>query len=186
MKTSVIIPNYMGKEVLQKCLTSLNCVGEDIEVVISDDSSGENIEKTIEDSGLNKPYKIVRRYVNEGFSPAINSGVDVSDGNYLVFLNNDARVEKGWLTYLVQSLETSEDVGAVQSLILKEDGKIDCLGGRVDELGFPHEIGRGERIVEHPVPSVIDYTKAASIIIRRSDTKISTDLMNHFSLVTNQ
>lgn len=169
METSIIIPNYLGTEVLPKCLRSLNSITQNAEIIISDDCSGENIEKLIEDSEIELPVRIVRRYVNEGFAPAINSGVDISQGEFLVFLNNDANVKNDWLTHLLTSIRLDEKIGAVQSAIVRENGSIDCYGGRIDELGFPHEIGRGNIAVEEKKIQIIDYTKAASMIIRRQD-----------------
>ena len=47
------------------------------------------------------PVTVIANASNRGFPAAINQGLQVARGEYLVLLNNDAVVTDGWLDQLV-------------------------------------------------------------------------------------
>jgi hypothetical protein len=63
----------------------------------------------------------------------------------VAFLNNDMRVDRRWLSELVQPLRSDPDVVCAASKILSWDGKhIDFGGSAVNMLGFGYQEGWGE------------------------------------------
>ena len=50
---------------------------------------------------------------NRGFSAGNNQGVEKANGEYVLFLNNDVLVNKGWLQNLVAAMEKDDGIGMV-------------------------------------------------------------------------
>ena len=53
---------------------------------------------------------IVRNHENRGWCSGINQGIELSGNPYVVFMNNDVEVSRGWLGNLISFLDTL-DVG---------------------------------------------------------------------------
>ena len=50
---------------------------------------------------------------NLGFAKANNIGIKDSNGHYIVLLNNDTIVTKGWISGLIRNLESDDKIGIV-------------------------------------------------------------------------
>lgn len=100
LNCSVIIPNYNGKDLLEKNLPFVLeakkfAPNKILEVIVIDDSSSD---ESVDFIKTTYPWvKLIRHKVNRGFSSAINTGVRSSQGNLLVLLNNDVVVSKDFL-----------------------------------------------------------------------------------------
>lgn len=118
-KVSIILVNYNGKKFLPQCLTSLqelNFPKLQREIIMVDNNSKDLSIKYIRE---NFPeVRIVESKVNLGFAGGCNLGVRESKGKYVVLLNNDTRVDKEWLSALVESIESNPRVAAVNSKLL--------------------------------------------------------------------
>lgn len=102
MKISVIIPNWNGKELLEKNLPAVVAAKPD-EIIIVDDASPDNSNEF-----LLKNYpqvKIVYHQKNRGFSAACNSGVRAANGDYVVLLNTDVVPEKDCFQNVVKNFD---------------------------------------------------------------------------------
>lgn len=77
-------------------------------------------------------------------SKARNSGVRVAKGEYLVFLDNDTEVEKGWLDKVVKYMDKHSKAGAGQLKLLRLDKKriFDSAGDKLTANGFLVERAR--------------------------------------------
>lgn len=135
---AILIPHYNDPKILEPCLDSLGKLVADSpshQIVLIDDASTDNSAEWIE---KNHPeVKLVRREENGGFVAAIESGIENSDSEILVFLNNDTRVEPDWLKNLVEPLLSGQVKGATGSLILDWEGtQATFLEGTINYLGF--------------------------------------------------
>jgi len=86
-KVSVIIPSYNATKYLPRTLKSvLNQTFRDIEIIVVDDGSTDNIRMTLE------PYMDRIRYIhqeNKRRSGARNTGINNATGEYIAFLDSD-------------------------------------------------------------------------------------------------
>jgi len=93
----------------------------------------------------NNQFKIIYNNKNLGFAEGNNVGVRVAKGKYVVFLNNDTEVDRGWLNELVGVMEMDETIGAAQSKLLLFDRKtIDSTGDFINFVGKGWLRGYGE------------------------------------------
>lgn len=122
-ETEIFILNYNGNEYLKECLDSLLGVDykkEDFAINVIDNASPLS-PKEIIDKYENVNFFPLRE--NNGFSKGNNLGVKLRINNlkeknqeepkYIVFLNNDVRVEKDFLKYPINILKEDERIGVV-------------------------------------------------------------------------
>jgi len=128
---SVVIPVLNGLRFTIECLLALERAIDDVsfEVIVVDNGSTDASPDVL-------PHVPQLRYVrhdrNIGFGPGCNSGADAASGRYIVFLNNDAQVQPGWLTSLVSAFSSSEGVGAVGPKVLFPDGRLQDAGSAIN------------------------------------------------------
>ena len=133
-KVSIIIVNYNGKELLQKCLDSLLKVNYDnFEIILVDNNSTDG---SVEFITKNYPsLLIIKLDSNKGFAEPNNVAAKISKGKYLLFLNNDTVVTPNFISEMVKVMETDKKIAICQSLLLKPDGSVDSSGDFIDHLG---------------------------------------------------
>lgn len=141
-KASVIIPSFNGEILLKDCLNSLaKQTFKDFEIILVDNNSTDNSLEYIKN---NFPeVKIIQLNKNYGFAKAINEGVKLSQAKYVVFLNNDTKVDKDWLKNLVLCADSHPEVISVNPKILNffNPKLIDGVGILINEVGQARSIG---------------------------------------------
>ena len=90
MKFSVIIPIYKVEPYLHKCVDSvLAQTYEDLEIILVDDGSPDSCGKICEEyAEADKRIKVIHK-PNGGLSDARNAGLDVAEGEFVMFLDSD-------------------------------------------------------------------------------------------------
>ena len=164
---SIIIVNLNGKLQLESCLHSLSKVNySNFEIIIIDNNSTDGSIEFIENNY--SKIKIKKLDKNYGFAYPNNIGVKNSQGEYIVFLNNDTIVDPNFISEFIEVLQENPEIAMCQSLLLKNNGTVDSSGDYIDYLGRAYS--------KHDVPKEIRdilSPKAASMIIRK---KIFLDL----------
>ena len=102
IKISVIIPVYNCAEYIGATLKSvINQDFEDYEIIVIDDGSTDDslkvINETLNNCGV--PYEVIHQE-NKGVSVARNHGIEMSSGQYLVFVDGDDIVLENHLSEL--------------------------------------------------------------------------------------
>jgi GT2 family glycosyltransferase len=118
---SVVVLNYNGEQHLSRCMAALACQELDggFEVVLADNGSTDG---SIDSVRRDYPWvRVVEIGRNRGFSGGNNTAFRAAAGRYVVVLNNDTRVRRGWLAALVAAVESDERVGAVTSKLVFAD-----------------------------------------------------------------
>lgn len=131
---SIVVPNYNGYELLKKNiplvvrasekyheLTSERCQF----VVVDDCSKDDSVDLLLSlkekfDSLEYLDFHVVIREENGGFSAAMNSGIAVSSGRYILSLNSDVAVTEDFLKPLVDNF--SEEVFSTKATSILPDG----------------------------------------------------------------
>lgn len=139
MKISIIIPNFNGRELLEKNLPKVfeainNSKNNIHELIIVDNGSQDDSVSYLNQNYKGK-FKIIKLTKNRGFSVAINTGVRASNGELILLLNNDVAPEYDFLV-IAQELFLDPKVFAV-SLHEKNHGpsRASFRNGIID-IGF--------------------------------------------------
>lgn len=134
MNISIIIPNYNGKELLEKNLPAVKNAVDNylkehkgkIEIVVVDDASLDESVKVL--SSL-KYIRLLRNEKNHGFSSAVNRGVRESIGEIFVLLNSDVAPDENFLSPLVKHFD-DEKIFAVGCMDRSIEGNLTVMRGR--------------------------------------------------------
>lgn len=124
MLLSIIIVNYNGRDLLDKCLASLlsNSPACGFEVIVVDNGSSDGSQLM-----LKHRYPLARLVAlghNTGFSKANNIGIRESKGEFILLLNNDTVVCPHALDRMVNFARSAEKLGMVGPKLLNPDGTL--------------------------------------------------------------
>jgi len=166
---SIIVLNYNGKRFLDGCFSSLSRIDypkSRYEVIMVDNGS---VDGSVEYVKKNFPWvKIVVLERNYGFGGGNNRGVRFARGQYIVFLNNDTRVTKDWLSRLVQaSAKHSAPICASKTLFMDGDEIVEYGGGKFTINGRGYSIALGKKDWEENGCFYTGYPCAASMLIKK-------------------
>lgn len=122
-KLSVIIVSYQKTDILRDCLNSIklyNDIGEDLEVIVSDNSIDENLYNAIKEE-----YEWVKIIKNEnkGFGAGNNRGYEISEGEYLLFLNPDTVLVEPVFKFAIEQFEKDYKLALFGVNLIGKNGK---------------------------------------------------------------
>ncbi len=140
-KISIIVVTFNNLEYTKLCLESItkNTGYPNYEIIIVDNDSCDGTLEFIEKYKINQNnIIIINNNKNLGFAVANNLGVNVSNGNYLVFLNNDTIVTPGWLHRLYQHLVKNPSVGMVGPVTnaIGNEAKIEVDYTKLEDINY--------------------------------------------------
>jgi GT2 family glycosyltransferase len=131
---TIVIPAHGLARRTADCLTRLRCQtpGSYFRVTVVDDASPDDTPELIPPLGrelFGPAFRFVRLAQNAGFATACNAGAAGSHSEYLLFLNNDTLVEKGWLPPLLAAFREERRLGACSPLLVfPETGRLQHAG----------------------------------------------------------
>lgn len=100
-KVSIIIPMYNSAKYIKRCIDSiLNQKYKDFEIIIINDGSTDNSLKICEEYDDNR-LKIFSKK-NEGVGAARNYGLDIANGDYILFIDSDDCIDDNYLLSLIE------------------------------------------------------------------------------------
>ena len=112
---SIIVLTYNNWAYTQACLNSLftrtDYPGR-LEVIAADNASSDETVERLKEWATREPrLKLVLNENNLGFSAGNNTGLAAATGDYLVMLNNDTVVTRGWLLTLLHHFQANPSLG---------------------------------------------------------------------------
>lgn len=156
---SIVIPAYNQVEYTYRCLESILEHTRDVayEVIVADDQSTDDTTKLSQKvSGI----RVSRTLENLGFLKNCNLAAEQARGRYILFLNNDTRVTPGWLSSLVELIESDASIGMVGSKLIYPDGRLQEAGGILWSNGTGWNYGR----LDDPAKAAYNYVKDVDYI----------------------
>ncbi len=166
---SIIIPVHNKVDYTFQCLRSLmqEVDFRENEVIVVNNASRDATDHVL--SHMKHLVRVVHNEENQGFVNACNQGAALARGKYLVFLNNDTVVLPGWLKYLVETVEDKPSVGAVGSMLIYPDGRLQEAGGIIwkDGTGANYGWGGKPQDKRFTYTREVDYCSGASLLVRK-------------------
>src|SRR5262249_17217613 len=139
---SVVVVNYDGADDTLACIESLRDLEiekDRLEIIVVDNGSPSDDAARI---GAAAPdVHGVALWENRGFAGGCNAGVARATGEYVAFLNNDARPHPHWLAAAVHPLEYDGSIACVASKVLGWDGStVDFVGAALSYYGHGFKV----------------------------------------------
>ncbi len=169
---SIIIVNWNGLKWLSDCFSSLHSQDyKNFEIVFVDNASSDGSVEWVKKHYLKT--KIIVNKENLGFADANNVGYRQAKGEYILFLNNDTRVTKTFLSELVDVFK-DPTIGGAQSKILLMDhpDTHDSVGAYMTPSGFLYHFGFGKKDAKQYDKQIELYTaKGACMMFKKEVLK---------------
>ncbi len=166
---SILILCYNKVEYTKKCLESLfkNTIYPNYEVIVLDNASVDETPEFLLSYG--ESIKYIRAKKNYGFVGGNNLASKFAKGEYIVFLNNDTEPQPGWLLHLFETFRYRQDAGAVGSMLIYPDGKLQEAGGVIFNDASGWNYGKGA-LPEDSLFSYcrsVDYCSGAALMVSK-------------------
>jgi len=142
---SVVVVNLDGRWLLGDCLDALAAQDypqDRIEIIVVDNGSTDDSVTFVR--AAYPMVRVVEAGRNLGFAGGNNLGARAATGDYLAFINNDARADPAWLRALVGALEKQPEYACASAKMLSQDGRtIDFVGPVLNLYGRAFQIDEG-------------------------------------------
>ena len=179
----IIIVNYNSTDYLLRCLRSVYESLQELpaKVIVQDNASVDGVSRV---QTMFPKVVLSRNAYNMGFAKAVNKGLEESNAQYVVLLNPDTYVFKGFFDTILQYVEGNPDVGIIGPEILNSDGSVQgsarrfptpltALFGRSTLLTkwFPNNRFTSRDVLttrtDRTTPVVVDWVSGACMVVRR-------------------
>jgi GT2 family glycosyltransferase len=148
MKIAIIILNYNKKELLEKCLISIEKIKySNFKAVVVDNGSEDGSEYLVRNKFPSA--KFIPMGYNSGFCKGNNIGINFALKNNfdgVLLLNNDTEADPNLLNHITKKIKPEEKIGMIapKILYLKKPNIIDSGGFLITPDGIGKNWGSGE------------------------------------------
>lgn len=170
MRSTIVIPNYNGITYLENCLSSIkeDAAGHPAKILVVDNGSADgSCELAEQTDGVD----VIRMGENTGFCAAVNAGIRASDTPYVILLNNDLTIEKGFIKAMEAALDNDPAAfsAGAQMRMMKAPERMDNAGDYYCALGWAYDYGKGKKVSEKYLkPRRVFAACGGAAIYRRS------------------
>jgi len=145
---SVIIVSWNSADHLAVCLESLhrNLDGIGSHVIVVDNGSQDHWKDVVD---LVYPdAKVIQNSDNQGFAAAVNQGIEIAEGEFVLILNPDAFLHGKALKSMVSVLREHSNIGIVGPRVVDQNGVIVpvCKRKKISLVGILKNAFLGDRI----------------------------------------
>ena len=107
-KITIIVPVYNVEKYLRECIDSIiNQTYKNIEIILVDDGSKDKSGAVCDEyAAIDSRIKVIHKK-NEGLGFARNSGLEITDGEYVTFIDSDDKADSDLIQSLVDCVKDS-------------------------------------------------------------------------------
>ena len=143
---SVVLVNFRGTDDTLQAIRHLreqDWPAERLEIVVVENGSGDDSAERLR---AIEGITLIVSKKNLGFAGGCNLGVKSSSGEFVAFLNNDARPDSAWIRSAIATFDSGKDIAAVASKVLDWEGeRVDYVGAAVTWYGMGYKPHAGEK-----------------------------------------
>lgn len=176
-KLSILIVNWNGKNLLAKCIGAIlaEISGSEWEIIVIDNGSDDDSVALIENHF--PEVVLIKNDTNIGFARAVNKGIEISAGDFILLLNNDAIITPESLDRLVDIMISEPAVGIAGPRTYFPDGTLQVSWARFTHLssallGSRQPLKSAFKFIRHagnshlPAYDNVDFVSGAVMLIR--------------------
>lgn len=136
---SIVIVTYNNVDLNRLCLESIfeQTSWPNFEVFVVDNASTDGTREFLGEAGVRWPnVRVILNDSNLGFAAANNLALKEARGEFLVLLNNDVVVPRGWLSTLLRHLRARPDIGMIGPVTnaIGNEARVEVGYHRVEEM----------------------------------------------------
>ncbi len=183
---SVIVLTYNNETMNRQCIDSIlnQTAYASYELIIVDNHSTDSTVDYLEELQRQKLPRVtvILNEENLGFAGGNNCGIRCAKGDYILLLNNDTVVTRGWLTQMVKHLEQNPQYGMcnpVTNSIGNESKIIACYTNREELNAFSYQYTAQHMGAEYPN---VDRLPLFATLIRRSVVEKAGELDTEYKV----
>lgn len=165
MILSIIIPVYNVEKYIRKTLDSIfhqQFNPDDVEIIIVNDGSPDDSMKIVDEYKVKHSNLVIINQTNQGLSAARNTGLEVSRGDYVWFVDSDDWIEDGCLQRVLNELYKSS-----YDLLVYLIREYDEAGNIIRQRAFPSTLKSKTRGIDFLKCYSFDRVPMQMYIIRR-------------------
>jgi len=170
IELSIVIVSWNGMRQLPDCLAALQPqLPPDAELVLVDNGSSDGMPAWARLAYPNA--RVIALRENLGFAGGVNVGLRAARGELLLLLNDDAFVEPGFITALLDPFRRSGNLGAASGVLLfnHRPELVASAGVRVRRDGLALDLWTGRNLIDLPAgPQPIFGPSGGAAIYRRA------------------
>jgi GT2 family glycosyltransferase len=166
-KVSIVVVTYNNKDLNRLCLESIYSKTEwpNFEVIVVDNASKDGTRELLAAEARRRPnLKLILNDENRGFAAANNAGTAAATGHYLIILNNDTVVTRGWASTLVKHLASNPKPGLVgpSTNAIANEAMVEVGYSNLEALsGWARDFVRAHDGETFPIPMLAFFCVAA-------------------------
>ena len=170
---SIIIPESINLNFTYNCINSILKEEKnlDYEIILINETLADEIKFLIKNYSQNH-VKIFLHKTKEinNFLKNCNQAAKNSRGKYILFLRDNTKVYKNWLSFLLTQIKSDEKIGIVGSKLIYSNGTLLEAGGIVWNNGEYTNYGKGKSVYmpEYNYIKEVDFVSGVSFIIKKS------------------
>lgn len=169
---SVVLVNFRGTDdtiTAVRGLEELDWPSDRYDVIVVENGSGDDSADRLRAALPN--IQLIVSKANRGFAGGCNLGAKQATGEYLAFLNNDARPDTQWIRAAVERFEADPTVGAVASKVLDWEGtNVDFIDAALTWFGQGYKPLTAQPVPRnYDVPSAVLFGTGSAMFVRTSD-----------------
>ena len=137
---SIVVVTFQNVTLNRMCIESIYGRTEwpNFEVLVVDNASSDGTLDYLREAEWRHPnLRVLRNEENRGFAAANNQGLKEATGRYLILLNNDTVVSRGWATNLIRHLHADPRLGLVGPVTNEIGNEAKIEVGYRDLAGMP-------------------------------------------------
>lgn len=162
MTTGSVIVTYNSQHTVRACIDSLRSEGV-ADIVVVDSNSSDGTQLTISNSEV----QVVALAENRGFGFAANTGADLLNTDYVLFINPDAYLKPGALSSMKDVMSSRKKIGVVGGMLVDAQGSPEqySFGQTVTPLGMVMRARRSKKSVSGPVS--VGWVSGGALLVNR-------------------
>jgi len=164
IKLSVVIVEYHSIQEIRKCVEALKeHLNVSYEIIVSSNSCYSSEQRKQADTSENGVHWIFNEH-NGGFAYAMNEGLKVAKGQYLVIMNSDCILQSN-IGEMISFMDVHQEVGAIAPMMIDNDGNIQDTARSY--VSLPRYVWRQtKRVIGHKasiLDTKIDYNSIQTV-----------------------
>lgn len=154
---SIVVPVYKVEKYIDRCLKSI--VGQtysNIEIILVDDGSPDNSPHICDEwAKIDKRIRVIHKE-NQGLGMARNSGIELSNGTYICFVDSDDYLR---LDAMEKAVNCAKQTGS--DVVCYGVTRYDSKGKEISQKipNSPKKTYRGEEVVTEFLPNLLSNNK---------------------------